>query len=315
MQLEPAPYYSDVAYGPGGGAAYWLKSSGTVRLRVGCWPLAGAKGTVLIFPGRTEYIEKYGQIAKGFADRGLAAVAIDWRGQGLSDRLLDDPLIGHVEHFPDYQKDVDALLRAARALKLPRPYFLLAHSMGGAIGLRAAMEGLPVKAAAFSGPMWAISLPVHLRAFAWGMAHLMPIIGQGHRLPPGTKLENHILADGYEDNLLTRDARQFEIMHEQLTRHPDLILGGPSFIWLREALLETHHLVERPAPNIPCLTYLGSEESIVDAGEIHRRMARWNNGTLEVIDQGRHEILMEDPKLVSRVLDEIVALFLATTRG
>lgn len=88
MQLDPAPLYTDIAPGPEGGQAHWAETSDGKRIRLGHWPCAGARGTVLLFPGRTEYIEKYGLCAADFARRGLATMAIDWRGQGLSDRLL-----------------------------------------------------------------------------------------------------------------------------------------------------------------------------------------------------------------------------------
>ena len=99
MDLTPAPFFEDVAGGPPGGAAWWLTTSDEKRIRVGLWPTNAEepRGTVLLFPGRTEYIEKYGRTAQELAERGFATLAIDWRGQGLSDRMLDDPRIGHVD--------------------------------------------------------------------------------------------------------------------------------------------------------------------------------------------------------------------------
>jgi pimeloyl-ACP methyl ester carboxylesterase len=79
------------------------------------------QGTVLLFPGRTEYIEKYGLTAVSFATRGYAVASVDWRGQGLADRLIDDPLKGHVEKFSDHQRDVRAFLQAVEDLNLPKP--------------------------------------------------------------------------------------------------------------------------------------------------------------------------------------------------
>ncbi len=77
-------------------------------------PQRTAKGTVLLFPGRTEYIEKYGRAARDLYQRGFATLTVDWRGQGLADRMLEDARIGHVHYFTDYQKDVAAMI-AGRA--------------------------------------------------------------------------------------------------------------------------------------------------------------------------------------------------------
>jgi len=102
MSLTPAPLFTDVHPGPDTGLAHWIETSDGKKLRVAHWTVEGAKGTVLLFPGRTEYVEKYGITAAELARRGLAVMAIDWRGQGLADRLLPDPLVGHVETFSDW---------------------------------------------------------------------------------------------------------------------------------------------------------------------------------------------------------------------
>lgn len=312
MDLAPAPLFNDVHPGPDGGVAHWAMTSDGKRIRVGHWSVEGAKGTVLLFPGRTEYIEKYGLTARALAARGLATLCVDWRGQGLADRLLDDPLVGHVESFPDYQKDVAAMMRVARELSLPRPFFLLAHSMGGCIGLRAAMEGLGVQAAAFTGPMWGIYVKPHLRGMAKLLAHVMPRIGKGHGLPPGTTTEPYVLAAPFEDNMLTTDRAMHDMMRDQIAAHPELALGGPSYVWLREAFAETLHLSERAAPNMPAVTWLGSNERIVGVPRIHERMDNWIGGRLEIVEGGEHEVLLETEALRTQVLDGVAKLFLGT---
>ncbi len=312
MVLSPAPFFTDVCPGPAGGAAHWVETSDKKRVRVGYWPVEAPKGTVLLFPGRTEYIEKYGSAANDLAMRGLCTFAIDWRGQGLADRLVDDPLTGHVDAFSDYQKDVAAMLRAARELCLPRPYFLLAHSMGGCIGLRAVIEGLPVQAAAFSAPMWGIQIAPHLRIMARLLSNMMPRFGRGHLLPPGAKPDPYVVAEPFEDNLLTTDLRMYEMMRDQIIAHPELGLGGPSYLWLREALGETAHLAMRSAPNLPCTTWLGSNERIIDPAPVHDRMAHWNGGTLEIVPGCEHEVLMEKQPARSQVFGGLEKLFLGT---
>ena len=291
--MQNAPLHSDVADGPPGGAAYWLTAADGLRLRVGLWPCDAARGTVLMFPGRTEYIEKYGPAATEFAKAGLTTLAIDWRGQGLADRMLDDRLGGHVMRFTDYQMDVNAMLTAAAQLDLPRPYHLLGHSMGGAIGLRALMEGLDVATAAFSSPMWGITIASHLRPFAWSLSWAARRVGLDHHYAPGTSGTSYANTSPFADNLLTEDPDQYAWMARQTEKYPDLALGGPSLRWLNEALADTRRLSRRPAPRIPCLCILGSDEKIVDPDRIHQRMARWPNGHLLMIEGGRHETMHE----------------------
>ncbi|MFN4172311.1 MAG: alpha/beta hydrolase, partial [Pseudorhodobacter sp.] len=166
MIADPAPFHADLAEGPEGGHAVWLRAADGVRIRLGLWP-AGPKGRVLIFPGRTEYVEKYGPFASDLARAGYGAAAIDWRGQGLADRLAPDPMLGHVGRFSDYQRDMAAVLAHLEATDGEAPRFLLAHSMGGCIGLRALTDGrdggMAVRAAAFSAPMWGIHFSPGMR--------------------------------------------------------------------------------------------------------------------------------------------------------
>lgn len=312
--MHPAPFHHDVADGPDTGAAHWLTTTDGVRIRIAHWraPLPQdrpEKGTVLLFPGRTEYVEKYGRTAAAFVARGFAMVAIDWRGQGLADRLLEDRATGHIGRFEDYQLDVAAALDAAEALDLPKPYFLLAHSMGGAIGLRALMSGLPVNAAAFSAPMWGILMSTVMRPTAWAMSWSSKKAGIGHLLTPGTKAQTYVLAEPFEDNNLTHDRDMYEYMQTQMRLYPDMALGGPSLHWLHEALLDTLDLSHAPTPDVPCVTFLGDQENIVDPARIRSRMGRWAGGRLEMVANGRHEVLMELPQIREPIHDQCAALF------
>lgn len=307
MSLTPAPYHADVADGPEG-FAYWLNAEDGVRVRVVVWG-GGTEGTVLLFPGRTEYIEKYGRAASSFLAEGFSVVAIDWRGQGLSDRLQENSNIGHVGQFPDYQKDLRALLAVMPELDLPTPMHLLGHSMGGCIGLRSLMEGLAVKSAAFTAPMWGISLTKPKRTAAWVVSTIAQTLGMDKGLSPGTFEKTYVLANPFADNMLTKDPEMFEYMKTQVTSYPDLALGGPSLKWLGEGLKECRGLRLRPTPDIPTLTFLGTDERIVDVEAIHDRMARWTNGKLEIVEAAEHEVLMESPAIRNDAISKISAHF------
>ncbi|KJZ19830.1 alpha/beta hydrolase [Loktanella sp. S4079] len=314
--METAPLFDDIANGPAGGAAHWLRTTDGLRIRVGHWKKANAKGTVLIFPGRTEFIEKYGRAAKALHKRGLASVVIDWRGQGISDRMVANRAIGHVASFADFQHDVAALLAYANAQNLPKPYYLIAHSMGGCIGLRSLLNGLDVKAAMFSAPMWGIQMSVALRPIAWGLSAMSRQLGFDETLAPGQFEKPYVLRAAFEGNTLTNDRDMFETLGRQLRSYPDLGLGGPSLRWLNTSLREMHRLSALPSPtNIPCLTFLGSKEAIVDPARIHERMASWPDGQLRVIAGGQHEMMMDSPTFQAKIFDATVSHFLDTTHA
>ena len=309
--METAPFFDDIAGGPEGGAAHWVKTSDGLRIRVGHWPLEGAKGTVLIFPGRTEFVEKYGHTAQALRDRGYASLAIDWRGQGLADRMTPQRDVGHVGQFPDYQNDVSAVMDHVAELGLPQPYYMIAHSMGGCIGLRSLMDGLPVKAVMFSAPMWGVRMSRPVRTVAWGLSTLSQHLGVDHTLTPGQTMQSYVLRAPFAGNTLTNDEPMFNAMRAQLQAQPDLGLGGPSLRWVNTSMREMNALSLRSAPDVPCLTYLGGQEAIVDPDRIRQRMADWPGGQLRFIPEGRHEMLMDKPPLREMIFDETAAHFAA----
>ncbi|MEZ5778023.1 MAG: alpha/beta hydrolase [Paracoccaceae bacterium] len=306
--MDAAPFLADIAEAPKGAVCAWLSAGDGVRIRAAHWR-TGTKGTVLLFPGRSEYIEKYGPAAADFAKRGYAMAVLDWRGQGIADRLLDDPAPGHVGRFIDYQKDVAAFLDFARGEELPQPWFLVGHSMGGCIGLRAIHEGLPVRAVTFSAPMWGIRISTFLKPVARAMSSLAGLVRMDGRLAPSTSRTTYVLDTSFEDNLLTRDADMFAFMQRQARAHPELTIGGPSLRWLSEALHETRALTSLATPMLPCLTVLGEAERIVDIPAIHSLMARWQGATLELIPNAEHELMMEGAAIRARFYDSAAKLF------
>lgn len=297
--MEEAPFFDDVAQGPPNGRALWLDAADGVRIRFGHWPKRGrrkVRGTVLLFPGRTEYIEKYGPAAAFFTAEGYDLIAVDWRGQGLADRANEDRLLGHIGHFDEYQIDVACVIEAVRDLGLPEPYYLLGHSMGGCIGLRSLHEALPVRAAVFSAPMWGIGIATWMRPVAWSLSWLNHRIGRGMTLSPATKRESYTQIAPFEDNQLTKDREMWDFMVGQLDAHPDLALGGPSITWLYTALVECGALQAKTPPDYPALTFLGEDERIVAKEPVRRIMGRWQNGRLIEVPKAEHEIMMEVPQ-------------------
>lgn len=313
---DHAPFLRELAHGPDGGHARWCMTSDGIRIRVGYWPRngAGTKGTVFVFPGRTECVEKYGAGAHDLAARGYATISIDWRGQGLADRMLGDRRIGHVLTFPDYQRDVEAVLAMARAQGVPEPYFVIGHSMGGAIALRTLMGGEDFSAGAFSAPMWGIVLTPFQDVMVKVMGPILKATKLQNTLALGEKAESYLLYQPFEGNLLTSDRDMYQYMTEQVRAWSDLGLGGPSNHWVMEALREGETLQALASPDTPVITFLGTDEQIVRRDRVTERMSRWPNGELVDIPGARHEIPMETPRTREMFYDRTAELFDAQPR-
>ncbi len=309
--MSDAPLFADIAKGPPDGRAFWRMTSDGVRLRLGHWPRISEtplRGTVLLFPGRTEYIEKYGLIAAELAARGFDTLTIDWRGQGLSDRPDAERELGHVSHFDEYQTDLAEMMALATELDLPRPFTLLGHSMGGCIGLRSLQNGLDVVGACFSAPMWGITMSTPLKPIAWSLSWALHQTPLKLMLSPGTARATYVSTQPFDDNMLTTDREMYALMQDQAKQHPELTLGGPTTGWLFAALTEMRDLMAMPAPSLPAVAFLGTHERIVEPGPVHDYMARWPLGRLEIAQGCEHEVLMEARPIRTRVYEALEIL-------
>jgi lysophospholipase len=291
---------------PPGGRAFWLRADDGVRIRVALWP--GPRGVVLIAPGRTEYIEKYGLVIGDLARAGWGALVVDWRGQGLADRALPDPLVGHVGAFAQFQLDLRAVLAFARDRELgPMPW--LAHSMGGCITLRAMVDGQRPPVVVFSAPMWGLNQTPMMRRAMVAMAHLARPLGRDGGYLPTTGPTFGVASLTFDVNPLTRDRAQFERMKRQITEDPRLALGGPSLRWGAAALAEMALLERAPSPPVAAVIGLGGAEKIVCPQAIRARAARWPEAELVDYPGAEHELMMERPLVRDDFLSRALALF------
>src|SRR5215831_20550427 len=119
---------------PEGAVTGMLKTRDGVSVRVARWePPPGRKGTVCVFPGRAEFIEKYFETVRDLRARGFAVAMLDWRGQGLSTRALRNRRKGYVRNFSQYQIDLETFINEVVLPDCPPPLFALGQSMGATI--------------------------------------------------------------------------------------------------------------------------------------------------------------------------------------
>jgi lysophospholipase len=264
------------------------------RLRYACWDAAGkARGTVVLMTGHTEFIEKYAtEVVGELLGRGYAVMAMDWRGQGLSDRPLPDRGKSHIDDFATYVADFQLFLEQLVIPQAPRPMLALAHSMGAHIVLRALAENGagPFSAGVFVAPMTGLKREGLLRA----MLRLVPV---------RARLEEHYLtgigvlhAQAFAGNVLTHDERRFRFTKQWFAADPRLALGGPTLGWCRQAarsmiLMRSPGFLERLG--MPALVLSAAQDALVDSAThapVARRLPR---GAFLSVAGSRHEIMME----------------------
>ena len=284
--------------------SYKLTTDG-IRIRTSFWAANDPVGTVFVFPGRADYIEKYGGLANFCLSNNLNVIAIDWRGQGLSERLLDDKNIGHIEDFKNYQNDVEVIINEAKDAGLVKPWIIFAHSMGGLIGLRTLHDNPVFEKVVFTSPMWGIQMPPILKSGASIIMSLISLIGKMETYAPTTSPETRILNEEYEFNKLTSDIRNFKLLRQQLIQHPDLQIGGPSSAWVSAALDEIEFQIGKEPPITPALCFLGEKEEIIDNLAVREFCKNWDSCDLISIPDAKHDLLMEKKMILHSLFEKL----------
>lgn len=156
------------------------------------WPLAGARGSVLLVHGHGEHIGRYAHVAEHLNAQGWQVMGFDHRGHGRSPGERGD--------VPTPQALLQDVAAAWDALPRGGPRVLLGHSMGGAIAARFVAEGCgarpapwhrEVDALVLSSPALAVNMNAAQRA----------LLAFGERFAPGLKAGN-----GLKPEWVSRDA-------------------------------------------------------------------------------------------------------------
>ncbi|MBZ6077377.1 alpha/beta fold hydrolase [Microvirga puerhi] len=293
MQLVPTPN-NPVPAEP---SLYAIRTRDGLSLRAASWlpEIGRPRGTVCIFQGRAEFIEKYFEVIGELLQRGFAVVAFDWRGQGLSDRQVRNARKGHVRRFADYRLDVEALRDQVLIPHMPEPHFALAHSMGGAIALNAAYESwLPFRRLVTTTPMISLSMIKTLRTAAI-LDRLLRWLGFGKAFVPGGG-ETSISTMPFKGNRLTSDPERYARNAEAATALGDGAIGAPTVAWL-DAAFRFMKCFTDPAYarkiRLPTLIIAAGADPVCATPATERFASRLKAGHAIVIPGARHEIMME----------------------
>src|SRR5882724_6565842 len=165
---------------PEGAYVGTVKTADGVVLRFARFdPPPGRKGTLVVLPGRAEFIEKYFEVVDDARARGFAVAILDWRGQGLSERALPNARKGHIYDFSEYDRDLEAFVKEIVLPDCPAPYYALAHSMGSAVMIRAVQHGWRwFERIVLSGPMISLGGAAS-STYAQTTAKVLRLIGMG----------------------------------------------------------------------------------------------------------------------------------------
>ena len=281
---------------PDGLKAGQLETSDGVKLRyaVSDGP-PGRKGTVCIFPGRADFVERFFETINDLHARQYAVAILDWRGQGGSQRQLRNPLRGHISSFKKFDRDFDDFISQVVLPDCPPPYFALAHSTGAQILLRSIHKHTWFDKVVMTSPFVGLSRHVIPPPLIRTIAATATACGLGWMFVPGqaTRL---MRATDFPGNRLTSDINRFSRDTRTLEKAPQLGLAGPTLGWLNAAVnsiasLSALRRIEQL--RTPVLFVISGADEMVSSKAALQLADRVPGIAAVKIDYARHELLNE----------------------
>lgn len=290
---------------PGTQAGHFSTSDG-VKLRYAIFPrTSGApKGTICLVQGRTEYIEKYFETIGDFTQRGFSVATFDWRGQGGSERLLDNRRLGHVESFDDYWIDLRSFHGTILLPDCPPPYHLVGHSMGGLVTLFAGFRDRMMFERIFvTSPMLGLDVPP-LGSAGWAtVCEMLSFVGLG-RAPVARRSDRPASEMPFAGNPATSDATRFARNAEVLKARPELEVGAPTVRWAAAAMRAMARAARDDFPGgirIPVLMLAAGHDRVVSTNATEQLGLRMRTGRHTIVPGARHELFMENDGVRAQV--------------
>ncbi len=265
--------------------AYWKHSSKT----------HACMGTILLQQGHNEFIEKYYETVQELIDRNFNVICFDWRGQGMSDRMINNMNKQYIENFSIHNEDINFIIKNIIKENFQEPLIGIGHSMGGHI-LLASQELIKneFKAIILSAPM----LGFKNESLLFILVGIMNFFNNKERYFPGSK-PNMGKETPFDQNDLTSDFDRYTRTQKLVKKQPNLRLWGVTNSWVN-AVKENMLRIRKDgwAENIETkiLIFNPLKDKVVDSAKTIKMAKKLPNCNIINIENVEHEILMEKDK-------------------
>ncbi len=253
------------------------------------------RGTVAVIHGFTECAAKFSEVIYSLLQAGYSVAAYDQRGHGNSwrDPRITDLSLTHVDSFQEYVDDLEAV--CSQVLKeMPKPWYLFAHSMGGAVSL-AFLEDHPgiFEKAALCAPMVASQrggIPLTagkllcLGAKALGKGRKRAFISKPWAGPEAFETS---CASGRERFEWYDGKEGLRVRTEKYHNN------GPTYSWTLEAFRVTERLLAPGKPEsvrVPVMIWTAEKDNQVLPEEQEKMASRLPKGQRKTVAGAKHEI-------------------------
>ncbi|OYT13590.1 MAG: hypothetical protein B6I19_04330 [Bacteroidetes bacterium 4572_114] len=264
------------------------------------------KGAIVISDGRTEAAVKYKEVIFDLFNNGYSVYIHDHRGQGFSGRMVADADMGYIDEFRYYVDDLKYFYDNLITPHNHKNIFLLAHSMGGAIGVTF-LEDYPgyFNAAAFSSPMLGFGFA---NCFMVGLlTGDKPKYAMGH-----TNYDDGIVS--FDENTLTGSEVRYNRMNRVFEEGPEARLGGATYQWANKSCKQFDVISDNISKiETPLILFSAGDEEIVSASAHNDFIDELNSSGKDakayLVDGAKHELLIEKDEIRIAVLTKILDFY------
>lgn len=293
---------------PDGAVAQTIAMPDGAPIRAGFFPAANARGTVVLVPGWSEFIEKYFETVRELQARGLNVAMMDWRGQGLSDRESARAAKWH-DYFDVLKEDLRRFTEAHVKPRFTGPYVLMTHSMGGLPGLMLLADGYDgFSRAVLCAPMTRLFPEAQNKVLAFAAATACTL---GFAASETAQPKDH--SEIFDGNIFTSDKARHARFRDLKLAAPQATSTTPTYGWVNAAMkasAEIHAPGALDNIKIPVLIITAGAEKQIDGAD-HETIANSSEMIAqELIPGALHEIMMERDSiraLYFKAFDDFVA--------
>lgn len=264
------------------------------------------KGAIVISSGRTEAAVKYKELIFDLYNNGYSIYINDHRGQGLSGRMVPEHDMGYIDNFQYYIDDLKAFYDNYVVKGQHKHIYLLAHSMGGAIGVTY-LEQFPkdFEKAAFSSPM--LGLPVPSCTAVKILERKEPEFALGQTVYMDDSIK-------FEDNHLTYSKIRYQRILDAFNQTIEARLGGASYHWVDRSCHQFKYIFNHLEKiETPLLLFSAADDKIVAISAHDKFIAKMQDLNKKAkgytVEAAMHELLIERDEARIDVLTKILNFY------
>lgn len=261
---------------------------------------------ILISSGRTEAAIKYKELIFDLFNNGYSIYIHDHRGQGLSGRMIEDPEMGYIDTFQFYIDDMKFFYDKYLKPNNYKKTYLLAHSMGGAIGMTYLEQNLnDFNAAAFSSPMLGFKPP--------GCDIVKVLDGKKPKYALGEAAYKDDTTT-FKGNILTGSEVRYYRMVNAFTKEPKAKLGGATYHWAHKSCQQFDYIFDNVDKiKTPFILFSAENEQIVDPYAhqkfIDAAQKLGKDCIAYEVENAQHELLIEKDEQRVETINEILNFY------